>query len=120
MLIPSAHALDLVVEGKAAEALANATRRIGALTRDGLGDLTCSDILVALAELELRSRSISPEMLTAIRATADAIEAARAAITSAQRAHARARSQVLAALGYREEAEKLDAAYAAAATEASA
>ena len=105
MLIDPRQALALVTEGTAGAALANATRRIGEMNRDGLGHLACSDILVALAELELRARQIDPERLDSIRSTAAAIDAAEVALEAARRAHARAKAEVLVTLGYREKAE---------------
>lgn len=107
MLIDPAQALALVAEGKVAEALANATRRIGEMNRDDLGHLACSDILIALAELDLRGKQISPEMLDGIRSTGEDIEAAKAALVAAERAHARAKAEVLSVIGYRERAEAM-------------
>lgn len=107
MLIDPIHALDLVAEGKAAEALANATRRIGELQRDDLGHLVCSDILIALAELDLRARQLPPDMIESLHSTQDAIAAAEAALESARHAHVRAKAEVLVKIGYREKAEAL-------------
>lgn len=107
LLIPPGQALDLLVEGKAAEALANATRQIGAMTSDGLGHLACSDILVALAELELRARKLGPAPVHHIQSTHDAVEEARIKLVAAERAHARAKAEALIALGYRQQAEAL-------------
>jgi hypothetical protein len=107
LLIDPLHALALVTEGTVGEALANATRRIGELNRDNLGHLACSDILIALAELELRSRQLSPEMIGAIGSTNTAVEEAKRALAEAERAHARAKAEVLVALGYREKAEAM-------------
>jgi hypothetical protein len=107
MLIPPSQALALLTEGKTAEALANATRQIGAMTREGLGHLACSDILTALAELDLRARQLAPSAIASIGATDRAITEARAALVAAEAAHARAKAEVLLALGYREQAEAL-------------
>ena len=101
MLIDPMQALVLVTEGNAGEALANATRRINELNRDDLGHLVCSDILIALAELELRGRQISPKMLESIQSSSKAIESAKAALTAAECAYARSKAEVLIALGYR-------------------
>jgi len=106
MLIPPAQALDLVTQGKTAEALANATRQIGKLTRDGLGHLACSDILTALAELDLRARQIAPETIERV-AENRAIEEARAALAAAEVLHTRAKAEAFLAIGYREHAEAL-------------
>jgi len=107
VLIPPTQALDLIIEGKTAEALANATRQIGGLTRDGLGHLVCSEILTALAELDLRAKQIGPEVLGSIEESHRAIEEARAALTAAETKHTRAKAEVFLALGYREHAEAL-------------
>ena len=107
ILIDPMQALVLVTEGKAGEALANATRRINELNRDDLGHLVCSDILIALAELELRGRQISPKMLESIQSASKDIESAKAALTAAEHAYARSKAEVLIALGYREKAEEL-------------
>lgn len=107
-LIDPRQALALVTEGKTAEALANATRQIGALNRDGLGHLVCSDILTALAELELRARQLAPATIEGVQSTRDAIESAKAALAAAERAHARSKAEVLVSLGYRAKAEELD------------
>jgi hypothetical protein len=107
MLIDPMQAIDLVAEGKAAEALANATRRIGELQRDDLGHLVCSDILIALAELDLRGRQLPPAMIEDLHSTHDAIAAAELALEAARSAHLRAKAEVLVALGYREKAEAL-------------
>ena len=105
MLIDPTHALDLVAEGKAAEALANATRRIGELNRAGL--LPCSDILAALAELDLRARQLPPSMIEDLHVTHAAITVAEAALEAARRAHTRAKAEILIAIGYREKAAAL-------------
>lgn len=107
LLIDPAHALVLVTEGKAAEALANATRRIGELDRDGLGHLASSDILTALAELELKARQLPSIAIQRLRSTDEAIEAAKAALADAERDHARAKAEVLHAIGYQEAAKAL-------------
>lgn len=107
ILIDPMHALDLVAKDQVAEALANATRRIGELNRDNLGHLTSSDILIALAELDLRARQLPPSMIEDLHSTHDAIAAAEAALEAARRAHTRAKAEVLIALGYREKAEAL-------------
>jgi hypothetical protein len=107
MLIDPMQAIDLVAEGKAAEALANATRCIGELRRNDLGHLVCSDILIALAELDLRGRQLPPGMIDDLHSTHDAIAAAEAALEAARHAHTRAKAEVLVALGYREKAEAL-------------
>lgn len=107
MLIDPMHALDLVAEGKVAEALANATRRIGEIQRDDLGHLVCGDILIALAELDLRARQLPPAMIEDLHSTHDAIAAAEAALEAARRAHIRAKAEVLVAIGYREKAEAM-------------
>lgn len=107
MLIDPMQALMLVTQGKAGEALANATRRINELNRDDLGHLVCSDILIALAELELRGRQISAEMLESVESTREAIDSAKAALAAAEHAHARSKAEVLIAIGYREKAEEL-------------
>ena len=107
VLIDPMHALVLVTQGKVGEALANATLRIGDLNRDGLGNLVCSDILIALAELELRARQLTPATIESVQSTSTAIESAKAALAAAERAHARAKAEVLVALGYREKAEAL-------------
>lgn len=107
VLIDPMHALVLVVEGTAADALANATRQIGEMDRDGLGHLACRDILTALAELDLRARQIAPEKIAGLRTTADAIEEARRALAAAERAHVRAKAEVLAAIGYHDKVEAL-------------
>lgn len=106
VLIDPMHALTLVTEGKTAEALANATRQIGELNRDGLGHLACSDILIALAELELRSRQL-PAAIAGVRSTRAAVESAKAALAAAEHEHVRSKAEVLSALGYREKAEAL-------------
>lgn len=108
MLIDPAQALALVTEGQVGAALANATRRIGELRGDGLGHLVRDDILVALAELELRARTLPADAVTAIQSTMEVIETARRALKDAERAHARARAAVLVGLGYREKVEELD------------
>ena len=102
MLIDPRQALALVTEGTAGAALANATRQIGAMNRDGLGHLACSDILTALAELELRARQLAPATIESVQSTHTAIESAKAALASAECAHARSKVEVLVALGYRE------------------
>lgn len=107
VLIDPMHALDLVAEGKVAEALANATRRIGELNRDDLGHLTCSEILIALAELDLRARQLPPSMIEDLHTTHDAITAAEIALEAARHAHIRAKAEVFNSLGYREKAEAL-------------
>jgi len=107
MLIPPSQALELVAQQKTAEALANATRQIGGMTRDGLGHLACSDILTALAELDLRGRQVSPQMLRSLDDTRAAITRAHAALATAEALHARAKAEILLAIGYREQAEAL-------------
>ena len=102
MLIDPRQALALVTEGTAGAALANATRQIGEMNRDGLGHLACSDILTALAELELRARQLTPATIESVQSTRTAIESAKAALASAECAHARSKAEVLVALGYRE------------------
>ena len=101
------HALELVANGQVAEALANATRRIGEMNRDNLGHLACSDILIALAELDLRARQLPPSMIEDLHSTHDAITAAEIALETARRAHTRAKAEILVSLGYREKAEAL-------------
>lgn len=107
VLIDPMHALDLVAKDQVAEALANATRRIGELNRDNLGHLTCSDILIALAELDLLARQLPPSMIEDLHATHDAIAAAEIALETARNAHTRAKAEILVSLGYREKAEAL-------------
>jgi hypothetical protein len=107
LLIDPMHALALVEERKVGEALANATRRIGELSRDGLKHLACSDILIALAELELRARQISPEAIDNVGSTREAVEAAKRALAAAERAHTKAKAEVLVAIGYRAKAEEM-------------
>lgn len=107
-LIEPMHALDLVAEGKVAEALASATRQIGELSRNGLGNLTSSDILIALAELDLRARELPPAMIEDLHATHAAVAAAEAALQAARQAHARTQAEILRALGYHEKAEARD------------
>ena len=107
MLISPGQALDLLVEGKAAEALANATRQIGGLQRDGLGHLVGSDILVALAELDLRAKELGPAPVHIIKQTERALEEAKERLVAAERAHARAKAEALIALGYRQQAEAM-------------
>lgn len=102
MLIDPRQALALVTEGTAGAALANATRQIGAMNRDGLGHLACNDILTALAELELRARQLAPATIESVQSTHTAIESAKAALAAAECAHARSKAEVLVALGYRE------------------
>ena len=104
MLIPPSQALDLVSTGTAGDALANAMRQIGELTKSGLGNLACADILDALAELVLRAKRVSPAALCSIAASREAIEAARTALVVAEREHARAKAEVLVTLGYEEQA----------------
>lgn len=101
MLIPPVQALDLVLLGTTADAVANATRGIGKLRDDGLDHLACGDIVVALAELDLRAKALAPEVVQRIRDTSDAIAEAEKALDAARRAHARAKTEVLAALGYK-------------------
>ena len=107
MLISPSQALDLVVEKKTADALANATRQIGDMTRDGLGHLACSDILTALAELDLRAKQISPQMLSSLDDSREAIIRAHAALVAAEKLHMRAKAEILFALGYRQQAATL-------------
>ncbi len=107
LLIPPAQALDLLVQGSAAEALANATRQIGDMNRGGIGHLACTDILLALAELELRAKKLGSAPVHRIQHTADALEAAKATLAQAEHAHARAKAEALVALGYRHEAEEM-------------
>jgi hypothetical protein len=107
MLIPPSQALDLVAQHKTAEALANATRQIGAMERDGLGHLACNDILTALAELDLRAKQVSPQMLKSLEDTREAIMRAHAALATAEILHTRARAEILLTIGYREQAEEL-------------
>ena len=107
MLIPPSQALDLVAQQKTAEALANATRQIGGMTRDGLGHLACNDILTALAELDLRAKQVSPQMLRSLDDTREAIRRAHAALAAAETLHARAKAEILSTIGYREQAEVL-------------
>ena len=102
MLIDPRHALTLVLEGKVGEALANATRQINAHRGEGLGHLVKDDILLALAELDLRARSTPPETIQTFRATKENIHAAEIALEAAQRAHTRARVEALVALGYQD------------------
>ena len=107
MLIPPSQALDLVSAGTAGEALANAMHQIGELTKSGLGNLACTDILDALAELVLRAKQVSPAALCNITASRQAIEDARTALAAAEREHARAKAEVLISLGYTEQAEAM-------------
>lgn len=107
VLIPPTQALALITQGTTADALANATRQIGTMTRDGLGHLACSDILTALAELDLRAKALPPELVDQIDSTDRAITEARAALAAAEAAHTRAKAEVLLAIGYREHAETL-------------
>ena len=107
VLISPSQALDLAVEGKTADALANATRQIGVLTRDGVGHLVCSDILTALAELDLRAKQLAPEVLGRVEESRRAIEEARAALAAAETQHTRAKAEVFLVLGYRAHAEAL-------------
>ena len=107
LLIESTQVLELVIEGTAADALANATRRIGEYSRDGLGHLVCNEILVALAELDLRAKRLDPAMRDAVRTTYQAIDAAEQALEAARREHARAKAEVLLALGYREKVKEM-------------
>lgn len=107
LLIDPGQALALVEQGNAAEALASATRRIGDLQRDGLGHLICTDILTALAELDLRARSLPEGMAARIGQTRDAVEIAKQALAAAEHEHTRAKAEVLIELGYREKAESM-------------
>lgn len=107
VLISPSQALDLVAEKKTADALANATRQIGDMTRDGLGHLACSDILTALAELDLRAKQISPQMLRNLEDTREAILRARAELAAAETLHTRAKAEIFRSLGYREQAKAL-------------
>lgn len=107
MLIPPSQALDLVATGTAGEALANAMHQIGELTKSGLGNLACTDILDALAELVLRAKQVAPAALCNITASRQAIDSAKAALAAAEREHARAKAEVLISLGYKEQAEVL-------------
>ncbi len=108
MLIDPMQALALVTEGNTAKALANATRQIGELNRNDLGHLACRDILVALAELDLRATQISPELIEGFRTTRTAIAAAEEALEAARRAHTRTKAEVLIAIGYRAKVEQMD------------
>lgn len=101
MLIPPVQALDLVLLGTTADAVANATRSIGKLRADGLDHLACGDIVVALAELDLRAKALGPEAVQRVRDTHAAIAKAEQALDDARRAHASAKTEVLATLGYR-------------------
>lgn len=107
MLIPASQAFDLTITGTAGDALANATQRIGQIKQDGLAHLVCTDILDALAELVLRAKQLSPEMLGNVHSCREAVEAAKRALAAAEQAHARAKAEVFAALGYKEQAEAL-------------
>ena len=107
MLISPSQALDLAIDGKTADALANATRQIAGLARDGVRHLVCSDILTALAELDLRAKQIAPEVLGRVEESCRAIEEARDALTAAEAQHVRAKAEVFLALGYRAHAEAM-------------
>jgi len=109
VLISPSQALELAVEGKTADALANATRQIVVLTRDGVGHLVCSDILTALAELDLRAKQLAPEVLRRVEESHRVIEEARAALAAAEAAHAKAKAAAFLALGYREHSAQLRA-----------
>jgi len=100
LLIDPDHALVLVTRGQVAEALANATRQVGALDRDGLGHLACRDILTALAELDLRARRLPATALQRLQSTARAIEDAKTTLAVAEQAHRAAEAEVLCAIGY--------------------
>ena len=102
MLIPPSQALDLVSTGTAGDALANAMRQIGELTKSGLGNLACTDILDALAELVLRAKQVPRAAICNIAASREAIEAAKTALAAAEREHARAKAEVLSSLGYKD------------------
>lgn len=101
-LIDPMQAVCLVVEGKAGEALANATRQIGELKSLGPWCPT-DDIVIALAEVELRGRAVAAE-IQAVRNARAALDAARATLDAADRAHARSLAQILTALGYQDHA----------------
>jgi hypothetical protein len=64
------------------------------------------DILIALAELELRSRQI-PAAIENVRSTRMSVESAKAALAAARHEHARSEAEILIALGYHEKAEAL-------------
>ena len=104
VLVPPSQALELVLMSTTADALANATRGFGKLRDDGLEHLACHDILDALAELDLRAKKMPPATIQRVFETRDAIAKAEAALASAKSAHARARAELLLALGYCEEA----------------
>lgn len=101
-LIDPMQAVHLVVEGKAGEAVANATRRIGELKSLGPWCPT-NDIVIALAEVELRGKAAAAE-IQAVRNAKAALDAAKAALDAAERAHAGSIAQVLTALGYEDHA----------------
>ena len=101
-LIDPMQAVHLVVEGTAGEAVANATRRIGELKSLGPWCPT-DDIVIALAEVELRGRHAAAEIL-AVRKARAALDAAKAALDAAERNHARSIAEVLTAIGYEDHA----------------
>lgn len=101
LLIPPVQALELTLQGMAAEALANATRRFDALKRDRLDHLTSNGILTALAELDLRGRQLDPALVNRVRQTHDEVKDARRALADAEANHARAKADVFSALGSR-------------------
>ena len=102
LLVPPAQAVDLVALGKTADAVANATRALRKLRDDGLGHLTSDDILVALAELDLRSKGLAPELIHRLDAADAELATAEQTLAGARRARTRAREEILVALGYNE------------------
>jgi hypothetical protein len=98
LLIPPWQAIDLLIKNTTAEAIANAMRQIGGRHRN---------ILIALAELDLRAKELGPAPMHCIKVSAHALEEAKAQLAAAERAHARARAEVLIAIGYPQEAEAM-------------
>ncbi|HSX23412.1 MAG TPA: hypothetical protein VLE97_11615 [Gaiellaceae bacterium] len=101
-LIDPMQAVHLVVEGTAGQAVANATRQIGELKSLGPWCPT-DDIVIALAEVELRGRHATEE-IEAVRKARAAIDAAKAALDAAERGYARSIAEVLTVLGYEDHA----------------
>lgn len=100
VLVPPAQAIELVLLGTTADALANATRGFGKLRDDGLDHLVCHDILDALAELDLRTKELSRAAIQRVAETRAEIDKAEAALDAAKSAHACAKAEIFRALGY--------------------
>jgi hypothetical protein len=90
-MIDPLYAVLLVTEGSVGEALSNATRGAAQIRQLGLG--TGDAMIQALAELELRARSLPPEMIALAHDL-------KCRLDEAQAAYSREVAEICVRLGY--------------------